>query len=316
MRSINSTFGNLDDLFLFCSVVKAGSLSKASDELNLPAATVSRRLQALESRLSTKLLQPHKRYLVPTAEGSALFQEIVEDISRLDRTMAEQQFDARTYSGTIRLNVPRAFYYDVARDVLRELRRKFPKIHIQVFTNQLTEQTQEDTKSDILMVFDLTGFEDYVALPLYRTKRGIFARYDFFKKGEPKKLEDLAKYPWIHNYTSSTLLFYAEEKLIDVLDITPHYVVNDIHAQADEIRAGMGIGFLPIAKAARHPELRRIFPEINGKIKQAYLVYRKTAYTPKKIVETVKALEKGAQDWFSKMNDWEFEKTVRMYSER
>ena len=35
-----------------------------------------------------------------------------------------------------------------------------------------------------------------------------------------------------------------------------------------------------------------------------------------KIVETVKALEKGAQDWFSKMNDWEFEKTVRMYSER
>lgn len=310
MRSINSIYGNLDDLFLFCSVVKAGSLSRASEELNLPPATVSRRLQALEERLGTKLLQPHKRYLVPTSEGSVLFQEIVEDISRLDRTMAEQQFDVGGFSGTIRLNVPRAFYYDVARGVLRELRRKFPKIHIQVYTNQLTEETKEDTKSDILMVFDLEGFESYVALPLYRTKLGIFARHDFFKGEEPKKLEDLSKFPWIHNYPTSTLPLYAEDKLVDVLDITPHYVINDIHAQADEIRAGLGIGLLPIAKAVRHPELKRIFPEINGKIRQAYLVYRKTPYTSKKIVETVKALEKGAQEWFTARNDWEFEKKV------
>lgn len=75
----------------------------------------------------------------------------------------------------------------------------------------------------------------------------------------------------------------------------------------------MGIGLLSNAKAAKHQELKRIFPEVNGKIRQAYLVYRKTSYTPKQIVETVKALEVGAKGWADRMNDWVYEERVENF---
>ncbi|WP_141709716.1 helix-turn-helix domain-containing protein, partial [Vibrio splendidus] len=48
---MNSIFGNIDDLFLFCAVVEEGSLLSASKRLQLPVSTMSRRLTALEERL-------------------------------------------------------------------------------------------------------------------------------------------------------------------------------------------------------------------------------------------------------------------------
>ena len=53
---MSSIFGNIDDLYLFCSVVEEGSLLAASKKLHLPVSTMSRRLSALEQRLNTRLL--------------------------------------------------------------------------------------------------------------------------------------------------------------------------------------------------------------------------------------------------------------------
>ncbi len=54
---MDSIFGSVDDLFLFCKVVEQGSLQKAAHVLNLPQSTVSRRLAALETRLDLRLLE-------------------------------------------------------------------------------------------------------------------------------------------------------------------------------------------------------------------------------------------------------------------
>lgn len=54
---MNSIFGNVDDLYLFCSVVEQGSLLAAAKKLELPVSTMSRRLSALEARLGLRLLE-------------------------------------------------------------------------------------------------------------------------------------------------------------------------------------------------------------------------------------------------------------------
>jgi len=59
----------LDDLALFVSIVEAGSLHAAAVKEDLPAATVTRRLQKLESQLGYRLLNRSARRLQPTAEG-------------------------------------------------------------------------------------------------------------------------------------------------------------------------------------------------------------------------------------------------------
>ena len=51
----------LDDLSLFIAIVRAGSLNMASEQQNIPAATLTRRLKKLEESLGCKLLHRNSR---------------------------------------------------------------------------------------------------------------------------------------------------------------------------------------------------------------------------------------------------------------
>ena len=48
---------SLNDLNLFINVVQAGSLTKASENLSIPMATISRRLTQLEESIGEQLLR-------------------------------------------------------------------------------------------------------------------------------------------------------------------------------------------------------------------------------------------------------------------
>lgn len=64
---------NYQHLLYFWSVVRTGSLTKASRELALSAPTISMQLRTLEERLGEKLLAKSGRALVPTEVGRLVF---------------------------------------------------------------------------------------------------------------------------------------------------------------------------------------------------------------------------------------------------
>lgn len=166
-------------------------------------------------------------------------------------------------------------------------------------------------KADIAIVFSVDDFENFVAKPLYRTKSGIFVHKDFFKgKKKPKTLKDLENYTWCSNHPVKNFPIYKEDTYVDTLEVQPKYVVNDIHASADEVRLGRCIGCLPIGKASKHKELVRIFPEYNLKITQLSIVYRKTKYTSLSVLEVVNKIQEEARTWYAKNNDWEKAKFI------
>lgn len=310
MKSNNSIYGNLDDVFLFCSVIEEGSLTKAARSLELPASTISRRLAALQSRLGASLLQSHKRELVPTELGQRIFDALHPSIWHLENALASVQNEKHTLQGSVRITVPRAFFYDVVRHTVRRLRSLYPNIRVLVTINQSPMIASLDVNTDILMTFDdLSELGDCVAIPIYKTKLGIYAHQDFFKnKPVPQTITDLEHVPWICNYETKTMPLYREEVLANILGIQPVFVVNDILAVADEVRAMGGVGMIPIAKAARHKELIRLFPDYNGKIRQSYLVYRKHRYQPKVIAVVIEELKRGVERWVRHRDDWAAEK--------
>src|SRR3546814_6797653 len=65
----------LDDLALFVAIVDDGSLQAAARRLDLPAATLTRRLQKLEARLGCQLLLRSARSLKPTPEGQLYYEQ-------------------------------------------------------------------------------------------------------------------------------------------------------------------------------------------------------------------------------------------------
>lgn len=78
---------NYQHLLYFWTVVRAGSLVAACDELSLSPPTVSAQLAAFEARLGVKLLERSGRRLVPTALGKRVF-AYADEIFRLGKELA------------------------------------------------------------------------------------------------------------------------------------------------------------------------------------------------------------------------------------
>lgn len=79
---------NYQHLLYFWSVVRTGSLMKASSELALSPPTISAQLRTLEARLGEKLLTKSGRRLVPTEMGRVIY-GYAEEIFSLGHDLLE-----------------------------------------------------------------------------------------------------------------------------------------------------------------------------------------------------------------------------------
>ncbi len=95
-----------DDLILFASILEQGSLVRAAEHLEIPKATVSRRLNNLENSLGERLLLRTTRRLTLTDFG----QEFLEHCRRVSEEVAGTQdfvsSQAQTPRGRLRISMP------------------------------------------------------------------------------------------------------------------------------------------------------------------------------------------------------------------
>ncbi|WP_070964181.1 helix-turn-helix domain-containing protein [Vibrio sonorensis] len=62
---------SFDELALFVRLSKFRSLTEASSKLNIPLATLSRKLKNLEHRLNTRLVERNSHQFVLTKSGKS-----------------------------------------------------------------------------------------------------------------------------------------------------------------------------------------------------------------------------------------------------
>src|SRR5689334_8575315 len=80
----SSDMDRLEAMATFLAVIDAGSLSAASRKLQMPLATVSRRVSELEAHLKTRLLNRSSRRLTLTVSGEAYIQACRRILDQLD----------------------------------------------------------------------------------------------------------------------------------------------------------------------------------------------------------------------------------------
>ena len=95
-----------DAIALFVAIVEAGSLSAAAERLDLPTATVTRRLQALERELGCRLLHRSARRLQPTAEGLQYYEQCRPLVHALTQATRSLDDNLRRIAGHIRVLAP------------------------------------------------------------------------------------------------------------------------------------------------------------------------------------------------------------------
>lgn len=291
---MNSIFGNIDDLYLFCSVVEQGSLLAASKKLQLPVSTMSRRLSALEQRVGTRLLERKGRELVATQSGLEAFELLRSGMESIETGFGQMLSETQEVSGNIKLAIPHNFYRAFVGEVVEQFLVDYPKVTLDLVLSQ--EQMVPQTDRDLLITFELAQMDDMIARPLFKAHHGFFASPEYLAKVGPiNDLKRLTELNWVSVDHVVDISVYEQQDLVDVIQVKPKLIVNDILAVCGAVEKGLGVASLPFRHVHQDMNMVRVLPQYQRSARQAYLVYKQRRYQPKALSLLVERLMNGVE---------------------
>ena len=248
---------NWDDLRIFLSVAREGSLSAAARDLKVSQPTVGRRLKALEDSLGARLFDRLPEGFAPTSAGTELL-PLAEEMERaalaLDRRQAALADGVR---GTVRISI-----YEVMAQFLIEhlvwLRERLPEIEIELAVAHISANLSR-READLSLRECLPEAPGLIARQLGQIAYAVYGARDYVEaqpaaRGETR-YRDCA---WVstdeeHNY------FAGQKWLLDrVGDRRPVVRVNNGIVLYEAVRKGVGLGILPCFAADADPRLVRL----------------------------------------------------------
>lgn len=269
---------DLNDIWLFVHVVRAGSFAAAGRRLGMPPNTISRRLQALEATLGVRLLQRSTRQLNMTAAGREFFERCapgLEDIEHASHSLTES---AGEPSGSLRVGAPVDFFDNFSIEWMHEFMRMYPKVQLEFVLN--------DGRADLIaegidLAFRGGNLPDssLVARKLVDSHRGLVASPRYLEMyGTPRTLGDLVSH---HCLAASPAPHHTTWKLEgpqgpESVRVSPRLAVNTAQGQLRAARAGLGIALLPTmlcSEDLRHGSLVHILPDYQRDAMGLYAVY-------------------------------------------
>ncbi len=289
-ESMNSIFGTIDDLFLFCKVVQLGSQQAAAKALNLPVSTVSRRLSLMEEKLAVRLLEKKGRELVPTETGQQYYQLLESQFSDLESHCYQLSEHVDEVTGTIRLSLPYRFYNAYIRDLIVDFLVEFPQTQIEV--SLCAEDALPETDRDLVLTFDISRAEGMIARPLFLAKHGVFVSKSYIDKQAVSDIEtlDIEVLDWIRLEDKTNITYIDATQTLKQINIRPRLQVNDLDQVLHAAIKGLGAARLPVHLIQPEMNLVEIFSDCQFPSRQSYLVYKERKFQPKALTILVERI--------------------------
>lgn len=268
---------NWDDLRVFLTLARDGTLSTAAKSLGVSHPTVARRVQALEQQIGVRLFDRLPDRFVPTSAGEELLAdtEAMEKAALSIRRRSAGLSD--TVSGVVRLSAGEAMAALVARH-LPWLRARLQQIEFEVIASH-TLANLSRREADLLIRERVPELAGIVARKLCRVGYAIYAARKLVP--EDTSMPALGDQPWIgfdddHSYMPGHQWLY--EKLGRRADVR----VNNWLVLHDAVRVGTGLAVLPCYLGDQDTALRRVgdlLPEVSTE--QWLLVHRDLRALPR-----------------------------------
>lgn len=246
-----------DDLRIFLGAARAGSLTAASLQLGVDAATVGRRIARLEGALKATLFTRSAQGLQLTSAGARL----LEAARHAESAMAEalEAGSQDTVGGTVRISAAEGFGAWVIAPALPRLQAQRPGLRIELAA-QAGFLSPSRREVDIAVTLSAPVQARLVVEPLTDYDLGLYAARSFLQAAPaPKKPSDLHGLPLV-GYVDD-LIFAPELRYLDEIHpgLRPMLSSSSIQAQKAMVAAGAGIGVLPCFLAQ---DLERVLPQV------------------------------------------------------
>lgn len=147
---------DLTALRSFVTVVEAGGVTRAANQLHLTQSAVSMQLKRLEEALGQPLLDRAGRGVAPTAQGEQLLAYGRRILALNDEVWSRMSDDA--YEGEITFGVPTDIIYPNVPGILRRMDREYPRMKVKLLSSYTLKLRELLTSGEVDLV--LTTEED------------------------------------------------------------------------------------------------------------------------------------------------------------
>jgi DNA-binding transcriptional LysR family regulator len=242
---------DLNDIALFVQVVRAGSFAEAARRLGLPPNTLSRRVQHLEERLGTRLLQRSTRKLTLTSAGQSFHERCADAVDGLTEAGQELATGSQQPSGLVRVAAPADFFDFFPMEWVAEFLARHPRVRLDFVLS--------DAKADLIaeridVAFRGGPLRDsgYVGRQvLGSSSDGLVSSPAYLAaRGAPNTLQELAGHDCVsfsHASGYASWRLTGADGVDEEVRVAARFSGNTAQALRKATIAGLGIALLPNA---------------------------------------------------------------------
>ncbi|MFV7529589.1 LysR family transcriptional regulator [Enterobacter mori] len=272
----------------FVRIVETGSLSAAARQLSTTQATVSRRLQSLETLLGARLLLRTTHATRLTDDGERCYQHarrVIDSWLALEDEVGQAEDEP---VGVLRVRAPHAFGQEQLLKPLTEFLQRYPQLSVEWMLNDKSVDFLSDNIDCAIRV----GAEvdpATVSVQLAEVPRSVVASPALLARfPKVSKPEDLQALPWIAIST-----FY--QRHVELFDgaaqptriaITPRLSTDSLYVARNTALTGLGVALVSSWTVKEDIQERRLIPllpEWQPTALPVHLVYPWSRYYPARL---------------------------------
>lgn len=275
------------ELRSFISIVDTKSLTRAAAALQLPRATISRRLTRLEEKLGVRLLHRTTRSVALTDAGERFVghaRSALEAVSVAENALRVEAGGAP--KGPVRVSVPHGLGQPF-RDFVTGFSRRWPEVQLQVLaTSELVDLAKEG--------FDVALRASSLETPGVVTRRvmrdvhvAVAAPAYLEAHGAPRTRGDLRKHRCLVSFAPGRVPV-SSWPLLDGgrVHVTGTFVSNELALVRSAALAGLGIALLPLILVRddlAEGALVHVLPKVVGADARVLVAWPEREFTPEAV---------------------------------
>ncbi|WP_204772564.1 LysR family transcriptional regulator [Lelliottia amnigena] len=273
----------------FIRIVESGSLSAAARQLDTTQATVSRRLQSLETLLGVRLLLRTTHAMKLTDDGERCYhhaRRVIDSWLALEDEVGQAEDEP---VGILRVRAPHAFGQEQLLPPLIQFLTRYPQLSIEW---KLNDRSVDFLSDDIDCAIRVGAEVDpaTVSVLLAEVPRSVVASPALLAQFTvPAHPDDLSALPWVALstfYHQHIELFKRGEKEPTRVAISPRLSTDSLYVARNTALMGLGIAAVSswtVEEDIREGRLVHLLPDWQPAPLPVHLVYPWSRYYPARL---------------------------------
>jgi DNA-binding transcriptional LysR family regulator len=256
---------DLNEIHLFVEVVRAGSFAEAARRVGMPANTVSRRVQQLESELKSRLILRTTRKLTLTAIGQTFYEQCARNIEELMLAGQQAADTDPEPSGPLRVALAADFFEVFPISWITAFLERYPGISLEfVVDNAYVDLMASGV--DLALRPESLLDENATRRVMRRASKRLVASPKYLAaRGTPASLDEIGEHDCLlvsRDFGPDTWSLNGPEGRVEI-QVRSRFLASTINPVRQAAVEGLGIASLPDVFVRQDLEEGRLVPVLD-----------------------------------------------------